>query len=295
VALAVFVAVSVLFYSSFFTNYPKGVLDSLKTFMVWTKTGQQAHVHPGWKYLEWLLLQESPVLILGIVGAVIAVWQGKNAIAIFSALWAFGILAAYSLIPYKTPWLTLNFIVPLAIISGFAFQAIYEYAGGQLGFVVAVLLVAASVSIYQAIDLNFFNYDNDKKTIDVRIGDEPRSFQYYTYVYAHTRRDILALVDEINRLARVSGEGQKMGITIVSSEYWPLPWYFRDYTRVGYFGRITTSTETVIIASENQRPEVLTTFADRYELVDSRLNPAGSYPLRPGVELLLLVRRGLPR
>jgi hypothetical protein len=37
----------------------------------------------------------------------------KNSFALFCALWAFGLIAAYSLIPYKTPWLVLNFVVPL--------------------------------------------------------------------------------------------------------------------------------------------------------------------------------------
>ena len=31
------------------------------------------------------------------------------------------------MIPYKTPWLMLNFVVPLALISGYAIQAIYEW------------------------------------------------------------------------------------------------------------------------------------------------------------------------
>jgi uncharacterized protein (TIGR03663 family) len=295
VALFVFVVVSVLFYSSFFTNFPKGVIDSLKTFEVWTKTGQQAHVHSKWKYVEWLALQESPVLLLGVVGALIALWRSRNSFALFCALWAFGTLAAYSLVPYKTPWLTLNFIVPLALVAGFALQAIYEYGARQLLIVALILVLAMGVSIYQAVDLNFFNYDNDKETVELNLVSEPLRLQYYTYVYAHTRRELLDLVSEVERIARTSGEGPKMGITIVSRDYWPLPWYFRNFTRVGYFGAMTSSTEPVLIASESQRLEAQALFSDRYDFVNSGLNPAGSYPLRPGVELLLLVRRDLAR
>ncbi len=293
-ALAVFLAVAVLFYSSFFTNYPKGVADSLKTFQVWTRTGQSAHVHPYGKYLEWLTLQESPLLLLGIIGAAITVWRPKNSFALFSALWAFGTLAAYSLVPYKTPWLTLNMILPLALTAGWALQVLYESGGREsLKLVVAILVLGISVSGYQAIDLNFVNYDNDKKTIDLDFLKEPIHYQYYVYVYAHTRREILNLVNEINRIARVSGEGGRMGVTIVSPDYWPLPWYLRDYSRVGYYGRMTASTEPVVIASEAQRTEVLATFGERYQLVNSGLNPEGSYSLRPGVELLILVRRDI--
>ena len=109
----------------------------------------------------------------------------------------------------------------------------------------------------------------------------------------HTRRDFLNMVDEINRVARVSGEGSRMGVTVVSPDYWPLPWYLRDYTRVGYFGHMTTSTEPVVLASETQREEVQATMGNRYTLVNSNLNANGGYSLRPGVDLLVFVRRDL--
>jgi predicted membrane-bound mannosyltransferase len=132
---------------------------------------------------------------------------------------------------------------------------------------------------YQTIDLNFINYDNDDR--------------YYVYVYAHTRRDLLKMVDEINRIAQRTHEGGQTGITIVSPDYWPLPWYLRDYSRVGYFGRIAPSNEPIIIASQSQAQEVQATYGDRYQQVQSGLNPTGSFSLRPGVDLLLYTRREL--
>ena len=276
-AVALFVAVNVVLYSSFFTNYPQGVYDALKTFEFWTKTGKAAHVHSFDTYVWWLLRQESPILILGTIGAAFVVWKPSNAFALFSALWAFGILAAYSLIPYKTPWLALSFIIPLAIIGGYAVQAIYERGWYSRWLIPGIMAVAIGGSAYQTVDLNFFNYDNDA--------------QYYVYVYAHTRRETLKLVDEIDRIAAITGQGGQMGITIVSTDYWPLPWYLRDYSRVGYFGRMSTSNEPLIIASEGQGAEMESTFGNRYEQINSGLNEAGSYSLRPGVNLLLYVKR----
>jgi uncharacterized protein (TIGR03663 family) len=273
-SLAVFLAVYLLFYSSFFQNN-KGVYDSLQTFAVWTKTGTVAHVHPASMYLSWLTKQESALLFLGAVGAAIVVLKPRNSFALFSALWAFGLIAAYSLIPYKTPWLLLNFIVPLALIAGYSLQALYEMDGTQLRLVSAILFVAFCVGIYQTIDLNFINYDNDK----------PK----YVYVYAHTTRGTLDLVNEIDRIARQEAGG-KTGITIVSPDYWPLPWYLRNYTRVGYFGRMAASTEPIIIANENQKPEVEANFSELYQQVPSKL-PGGSFELRPGVKLVLYTRR----
>jgi uncharacterized protein (TIGR03663 family) len=274
VALLVFVGVGVLFYSSFTTNW-KGVSDSLSTFAVWSKTGQTAHKHDHITYIKWLLAEESSLLALGAAGAVVAVLKPKNSFALFAAFWAFGILAAYSLVPYKTPWLTLNFIVPLAIVSGYLFQAIYDHGGmGLLRPIAIIGVVAICIAGCQTITLNFLHYDDDS----------------YVYVYAHSRREMLNLVEDIDKIAQRTNGGDT-GITIVSRDYWPLPWYFRDYKRVGYFGAMSPSTEPVIIASENQRAEAEARFGTQYRLIDSGLNPDGSFALRPGVDLLLFVRR----
>ena len=277
-ALLIFIALWVLFYSSFFKN-SQGIWDSFKTFAIWTRTGTLAHAHPRDKYIVWLFLSEGALLILGAIGAIIVVYKPKNSLALFCALWAFGLTAAYSLIPYKTPWLVLNFIVPLALIAGYAIQAIYEWDHGRLRLVAALMLVAVSVGTYQSIDLNFFNYDTDRMP--------------YVYVYAHTKRNTLDLVDEIERIAKEEA-GPQTGISIISPDYWPLPWYLRDYTRVGYFGRMAATTEAIVIANENQKPEIEANFGELYEQIMSK-EPGGTFELRPGVKLLLYQRRsGLP-
>ena len=277
-ALLIFIALWVLFYSSFFKN-SQGIWDSFKTFAIWTRTGTLAHAHPRDKYIVWLFLSEGALLILGAIGAIIVVYKPKNSLALFCALWAFGLTAAYSLIPYKTPWLVLNFIVPLALIAGYAIQAIYEWDHGRLRLVAALMLVAVSVGTYQSIDLNFFNYDTDRMP--------------YVYVYAHTKRNTLDLVDEIERIAKEEA-GPQTGISIISPDYWPLPWYLRDYTRVGYFGRMAATTEAIVIANENQKPEIEANFGELYEQIMSN-EPGGTFELRPGVKLLLYQRRsGLP-
>ncbi len=169
----------------------------MKTFEFWTKTGKEMHVHPITTYVWWLLRQEPPLIFLGTVGAALIVWKPRNAFALFSALWAFGLLAAYSLIGYKTPWLVLNFVVPLALISGYALQVIYDWGLGEIRLIIAVMLLAVAISGYKTVDLNFFNYDNDA--------------QSYVYVYAHTRREMLALVDEIEKVAERTKRGTKTG------------------------------------------------------------------------------------
>ena len=276
VALIVFQGLYLLFYSSFFQN-SKGIYDSLQTFAVWTQTGKTAHVHPIWMYAVWLAREEAPLSLLAAVGvlAVFAVPKPRNSMALFCALWAFGLIAAYSLIPYKTPWLMLNFVVPLALIAGYAIQAIYQIDRGQLRLVSAILVVAVVAGMYQSIDLNFINYDNDDSK--------------YVYVYAHTTRSTLELVNQIDQIAKEESGGET-GITIISPDYWPLPWYLRNYSRVGYFGRMAPSSEPLIIANANQKEEVDANFGEVYRQVSSNA-PDGSFQLRPGVNLLLYRRR----
>src|SRR5215212_9524194 len=134
-------------------------------------------------------------------------------------------------------------LVRLGRIAGYSIQAIYEISrelkipvfSAVAGVSVSVILVVAvGVAVYQSIDLNFFNYDNDA--------------EYYVYVYAHTTRNTLDLVNEVERIAK-QNSGTSTGITIVSPDYWPLPWYFPNFTRVGYYGRMAAASEPIIIAN----------------------------------------------
>ena len=290
VAFTVFIVVNVLFYSSFFSNYPKGVNDSLQTLALWRKRTHE-HAHPWHQYIRWLLQKESILLMLGGLGALIALWRADNRFALFVAQWAFGLLAAYSLVGYKTPWIALNFIVPLALTSGYTLDVFYRKLrefNQPLFFLAPAVLIVAFCG-YQMYQLNFVYYDDDR----------------YVYVYAHTRRETVAMIDEVDRVARQLNTGQDTGIAIVSPEYWPLPWYLRDYKRVGYYQKVVPTTEPVIIGQTGQEDEIKATYGDQYvqvdssKLKDSRIladrNPNGSFSLRPGVDLLLYVRRDVAK
>lgn len=309
-AFTVFIIVNVIFYSSFFKNYPKGVNDALLTLSLWRKRTVE-HAHPIWQYTYWLIQEEGLVLILGAIGAGIAVWRAKNRLAVFLALWSFGLLAAYSIAgmsmtrlvsdlwfrhtiteqTYKTPWIALNFIVPLALTGGYAldvfFRKLREFEQPWVFVAPAVLIVAFCG--YQMYQLNFVHYDDDK----------------YVYVYAHTRRETLVMLEQIDRAANQMNTGYDTGVAIVSPEYWPLPWYFRDYKRVGYYGKVVPATEPVIIGQTGQEDEIRETFGPNYRQIDSSMlndprifpdrNPGGSFSLRPGVDLLLYVRKDVAK
>ena len=272
-AIALFIFINVLFYSSFFT-YAKGVEGALDTFQIWTETGNKDHTKAIYIYLWWIVQEESPLLlILGFVGALLAVVRAKDNFAIFAGAWAFGILAAYSIVPYKTPWLMLNFIIPLAIISGYGVELLYRWTARRTvhwrTLTLALMLAAIIVGAYQAIQLNFFHYDDDQ----------------YPYVYAHTRREFLDLVGEIERLAARTGAGKETAIYVASPDYWPLPWYLRDYKRVGFHSRTGATTDPIVVANETQEAELQRMLGASYQKIGN------SYPLRPGVNLVIYARR----
>ncbi len=269
---AVFIYVGVLFFSSFFT-YPKGVIGAFEAYAIWTKTGGTDHTQNGrLAYAKWLWDIEAPLIILSVAGTLIAFIKVRHRFAIFTALWAFGLFLAYSIIPYKTPWLMLSFTLPMCIIGGYA---INELAISKMLVqkILAGILAIVSVGVlsYQTYELNFVKYDDDSMP----------------YIYAHTQRGFLDLIEEIDRYAEKSGRGKDATIEVVSPDYWSMPWYMNDYPKANFHGRLVdANTAEMVIASKAQLPELAPRYAAHYKYV-------GTYPLRPGVELYLLVRKDL--
>ena len=270
-AAVVFVVIYVLFFSSFFTNFPKGVVDSLATFTIWTQTGGVTQSQPPLQYLFWAIPLDVSILVLGIAGGLIAAIRAPSQLWVVIGLWAAGITAAYSIISYKTPWILLNMLLPLALLAGLAVAELWRTRPLRLG-VPVVLGAAALVSTYQAVDLNYRHYDDPT----------------YSYVFVHSTRSMLDLVDEIEATAQRAGTGRETGVVFVTPDYWPLPWYFRDYPRAGFFGSIVETEEAMIVGKVDQEAELGPAIADRYERV-------GVYTLRPGVDLVLYVRRDVPK
>ena len=268
----IFAYVGILFFSSFFT-YPEGITKAFEAYAIWTKTGNKDHTQNGnWAYVKWLWKIESPILILSAIGTLIAFFKARHRFAMFAGLWAFGLFLAYTIIPYKTPWLALSFTLPMCVIAGYGINELVrsrdvpvKILGGILG------VIAAGILSYQTYDLNFLRYDDDSMP----------------YVYAHTRRGFLDLIGEIERYAEKSGKGKQATIEIVSADYWSMPWYLREYPRALFHGRLAdANTSEMIVASEAQKAELNERYGAHYKV-------AGKYPLRPGVDLYLLVRKDL--
>lgn len=272
-ATLIFVYLFVLFFSSFFT-FPEGVKGAFEAYTLWTKTGSKDHTQNGmWAYFRWGYAIEFPIFILSALGAVVALLKAKHKFALFTAFWAFGMLAAYTLIPYKTPWLALSFLLPMCIVAGYGINELLVSKMLTLN-IIGGLLTAAAIAVlgYQAYDLNFLRYDDNDMT----------------YVYAHTKREFVGIIDKINEYAIRSGKGNEAVIQIVSPDYWPMVWYLKDYPHANFFGHFVEAdkAEMIVAKKGDQDAEVIRKYSASYDYV-------GTYPLRPGVDLMLLVRKDL--
>jgi uncharacterized protein (TIGR03663 family) len=273
----IFVYLFVLFFSSFFT-YMGGVKGAFEAYALWTKTGSKDHTQNGlWAYFKWGLFDdkglqlEAPIFILSAIGTVLTMIRPKHKFALFAAFWAFGMLAAYTLIPYKTPWLALSFLMPMCLIAGYCINELFNF--GQAGLkAAAVVITACAVGFlgYKTYELNFVRYDDNDMT----------------YVYAHTKRGFLDLIDKINEYADKSGKGKDATIQIMSPDYWPMVWYLKDYGHANFWGHFDNAgnAEMIITKKDEQDVEATKRFSASYDYV-------GVYPLRPGVDLVLLVRK----
>jgi uncharacterized protein (TIGR03663 family) len=264
-AVLAFIVVWVLLFSSFFTNYPGGVLESFRSLTIWTQTSGATQVSGPLTYLGWMAREELPILVFGLAGALFVAWEARSRFAIVTSAWAIGLFLAYSLIGYKTPWLMLNWVVPFALVGGYALGRAWEKRQALIHLgAPAALAVGLALSGTQAGLLAFRDYDDDANP----------------YVYVPTKRDVLTLVDWIRGEDARLGAGGQIGVVVMSPDYWPLPWYLRDDKNAGFYGALVDVAAPIQIVRADQVPSLPAGFDARYERV-------GQYTLRGGTDLVV--------
>ena len=265
VGFTVFVLISVLLFSSFFT-YGEGLLGALVAFIFWGAQAGSDQTHPWWTYFTWLSRVEFPLLFLGVAGTVCALWRADNRFKVFTAFWTMGIVSAYSLIPYKTPWLMLNFLVPLSLMAAVALEELHRTGRRLTMFAACVFLVVYST--YQSLSLNFFRYDDES----------------IPYVHAATSREFLGMVSRVEELSLQLKSGAQTPIAVVHREHAPLPWYLRGFDHVSYHRGMTSTSDAIVIGTNAQEPSLGKLLGERYIRV-------GSWKRRNGVREVVYVRR----
>ncbi|MEO8360441.1 MAG: flippase activity-associated protein Agl23 [Vicinamibacteria bacterium] len=271
-----FIAAAGLLYSSFFRN-PVGVVDAFRTFQFWTKTAVRDHENPWNQHFLWLHEADPALFYLGLAGVVLALILRRSFVGVMTAVWTLLVFFAYTVVKYKTPWLGLNMLLPLAIASGYVFEELgrINFLSGRLSMKpVAALLVATAVglSATKSHELETVKYDDET----------------HPYIYAHTQRSFFELLKQVDAHATAIGKGKAAGIAIFAPENWPLAWYLRDYPNAGYWGEFKDEVNVdMYITNVAQEPQMQAKLGDAYDRV-------GPYNMRGVVDLVLYFRKVAP-
>lgn len=286
---AVAVVTAFVFYSSFF-RYPGGLLESMRAFGVYFGRGLDAgpHVQPFGYYARMLAFSSSgglvwsEALILGLAAAGM-IASGRKAPGAGAGFWPryvalYSLIAflAFSAVRYKTPWNAVPFHVGFVLMAGVGTAAVLGSLKSRAWKAVAVLALAAAVT----------HLGVQSWRASVRYSADPRN----PYVYAHTVPDFLRLVQRVADVSALHPDRRAMPVKVVAGPYeqWPLPWYLRGMTRVGYWTQAADAAPlgdaSVVVASQEQADAVAAALGGGYV--------QEFYGLRPDVILTLFIERG---
>ena len=109
----------VFFYSGTFMHW-NGVKGLFRTFDAWFKTGSNGNGHekPWYYWLELIGRYEQPVA-LGLLACLLC-QLFKDITLRFLAIYGVGVLIAYSIVHYKTPWCVISVVWPFLFTFGAA-------------------------------------------------------------------------------------------------------------------------------------------------------------------------------
>jgi uncharacterized protein (TIGR03663 family) len=270
-ALLTAVAVAGLFYSSFGTH-PAGLRDALATYLPMTGrvSGAPAgHEKPWWYYgsLFWRQTQggyvwdQTPFLVLALAGAILALRRGDRGTRAV-LLYGVGLVVALSAVAYKTPWIVIHLVPPLCGLAALLPAWGLQRAGWWRGWGALAVVGVVAWQLGQVRQAVF------------RRPADPRN----PFAYVHSSPD----VKKASGLLSAAGAGV---VRVISEDYWPLPWYLRTGTNVGYWIQPPANCDgALLFVSPAQAGTVRERLQGRYE--ESYLG------LRPGV--LLHVFRRVP-
>jgi predicted membrane-bound mannosyltransferase len=136
-------------------------------------------------------------------------------------IYTVAIVVIYSAIPYKTPWLALNLWLPLTLLAGFGGAFLWRVC--KPAALRGLLVIAAAAAV---VALGFDTWQ--------RVFQKPAD-ERNPYAYAHTSEGLLELPRRVAALIEQNPMRNNARITVIAADPWPLPWYLRKFSQVGYW------------------------------------------------------------
>ena len=270
-AAAAFLLLSTMLFTWFGSNWSAlAALGHAAPNFVARASGE-GHAKPFWYYAHLLAGGRSGLLICvaACIGLLLAVRKREASAFALLAYYAVFVFVLYSAIPYKTPWLALNFWLPIALLAGLAAASLWDvrvkHPAVRVALRATCIVVAAVAAVLIAHDT--------RQRVFLHPADEDNP-----YAYAHTSEDLLGLPAEITNLAQRYAIASPR-IAVIASDPWPLPWYLRHFSQVGFWqpGEHPGEADFYITSTEaaDQYQDQLQTFRPEF------------FGARPGVLILL--------
>jgi uncharacterized protein (TIGR03663 family) len=221
--------VLIFFYSGNFLNW-YGLPDFFRAYLKWFQTGTGAGGHEkadyqfghfaflNWYWVSLMVRYEWPAL-LGLLFALRLAWPSP-AMLRWLGIYTVGVLMAYSIVPYKTPWCIISILWPFALLFGAALEELQALPRMRIA-AAAVAAALLSGSLILSLRLNFRHYTDPK---------EP-------YVYVQTMPGISVITAPLLGMAAHDPRNHALSGEILLESYYPLPWILGDFTRIGYYGK----------------------------------------------------------
>lgn len=219
---AVFLAVFAMLFTTFLTKpggLQGGLIDSVRYWLSQQPVGRGGQ--PPYYYFVLLPAYELPTLVLGAVGAVVAL-RRRSLLGLYLVWAAVLNLALYSWASEKMPWLLLHSLLPIILLAGIGFQALWRNRS-RLGAkaALAVAALAAAPMLWGSVSLNY-RHPADPEELLVYV----QTSQDVTHV-----RDVLVGLDDRSRAK--TGRPLQLQIDEHFSMDWPWWWYLRHLRGAG--------------------------------------------------------------
>ncbi|WP_440946986.1 flippase activity-associated protein Agl23 [Methanosarcina sp. T3] len=299
-ALSIFIIM--FFYTSLFRNDISlfSIVD--RAFTHWMAMHRIERIGgPFYYYIPILLLYEVPIVIFGAAGFFhfLKIKRPNASFFFFLCYWALTSLLLYSYLQEKVPWLVVHIVLPFGILAGAYLGEIFsrkpepvppeqelpegdrssltgltssrkEYSRKALNLTAGILALTLLISLGQCISVNYYR------------SMEPAELMTYT----QSSPDIRELMENIESFDR-RPETLRLYVVDPNKLYWPLPWYLRDYEKVGYTSKPPSSSkyEAIIVPSSY----------DMYREISAEEYSSYNFTLRPGRDFTLYYKKKLEK
>ena len=285
-AIIVFAVIMVALFSSFLTN-PMGVLNFFGAFFAWADTGKEGKGHEKvWHYFINQLLRPyyMPMLVAGLPGLVYGAIR-RQGFAIFNLVWLIFVLAAYSAIPYKTPWCVISFSAPLFMGVGLTMSYIVEAMQG-LRVPVPTLVSGVAVTLLGAYPMM------DYAKLSWKVQFEEYDVDGHPFIYVQNVREFMDLVADMKGMMKAAeSAGIEPKVFMIKSRN-PLRWYVVDMGEQGWANKYNEKDNDkiknadIVITQRSQAKDVRKVLKlDEYEYRE--------YHERPGQKFEVFIKKPL--